>query len=179
MPTRALSIAGLIALTAGCIAVHLDAAPIEESHANKNGYIELTPDQLHWFSVPNIPKAQFAYLSGNPSKTGPYAFRVKLEPGAVLPPHYHPRDEAGTVLSGTFFTGMGSIFDKKKGHPLPQGSYAFIPRGMRHFAWVEEPTIVQVHGNGPWQLIPVGANGKPSGDPVSLPASPPRPSKKN
>ncbi len=51
-------------------------------------------------------------------------------------------------LSGAFFTGTGNKFNKWKGHPLPQGSYAFIPAGMRHFAWVEELTVVQVQGNG-------------------------------
>lgn len=174
MYKRILSVASVITLTVGCIVTQLAAAPSQKPHAGKDGYLEITPDRLRWFSVPGIPKAQFAYLSGNPSKKGPYAFRVKLEPGAVLPPHYHPLDEAGTVLSGTFFTGMGNKFDKEKGHPLPQGSYAFVPAGMRHYAWVEEPTIVQVQGSGPWQLIPVDESGKPSGNPISLPAVPPK-----
>jgi hypothetical protein len=177
MYKRIFTAAGMLTLTLGCIVAHLEAVAHQQSHGGGGGYIEITPDKLHWFSVPGIPKAQFAYLSGNPAKKGPYAFRVKLEPGAVLPPHYHPLDEAGTVMSGTFFTGMGNKFDKAKGHPLPQGSYAFIPAGMRHYAWVEEPTIVQVQGNGPWQLIPIDENGKPSGDPVSLPATPPKSSK--
>lgn len=69
------------------------------------------------------------------------------------------------VWSGTLFTGMGNKFDKGNGHPLPAGSYAFIPARMRHYAWVDEPTTLQVQGNGPWQLIPVSENGPASGPP--------------
>ena len=87
----------------------------------------------------------------------------------MLPPHYHPNDEAGTVLSGTFYTGMGNRFDKRLGHPLSARSYAFVPNGIRHFAWVEEPTEVQVHGLGPWELIAVDAAGHSKGRPFTLP----------
>lgn len=132
-------------------------------------HVPLTPADLKWFRVPGIEKTEFAYLSGDPTQAGPYAIRVRLEAGAVLPPHFHPNDEAGTVLSGAFWTGDGNAFDKARGRRLPAGSYAFVPAGTRHFAWVEEPTEVQVHGMGPWRLVPVNPDGT-AGEPVSLPA---------
>ena len=35
---------------------------------------------------------------------------------------------------------------------LPQGSYTLLPREMHHFALSKTATVVQVHGNGPFQI---------------------------
>jgi hypothetical protein len=56
---------------------------------------------------------------------------------------------------------MGDVFDARKLTPLPAGSYALLPREMHHFAQSRTPTIVQVHGTGPFQVNFVN----PSDDP--------------
>ena len=55
-----------------------------------------------------------------------------------------------TVLSGTFFVGMGEKFDQGSGRELPVGGFVSVPATHRHFAWAgDQETIVQVHGVGP------------------------------
>jgi hypothetical protein len=57
-----------------------------------------------------------------------------------------------TVLSGTFYLGMGDTFDMTKGQALPAGTYGTWPPGMTHFVWVKGETVVQFHGDGPWAI---------------------------
>jgi hypothetical protein len=98
------------------------------------------------------PGAEFAVLEGDPSKPGPFVFRVKVPDGYRIPPHIHPKPERVTILAGTFRLGMGETFDATKGEILPAGSYGTWPAGMTHYVWVEGETIVQFHGEGPWVI---------------------------
>ncbi|MCC6849295.1 MAG: cupin domain-containing protein [Deltaproteobacteria bacterium] len=93
-----------------------------------------------------------AVLSGDPEKPGPFVLRIKSPAGVKVPPHWHPGDEHITVLSGTFAVGAGDVFDARKLTALPAGSYVLLPREMRHFAQSKTPTVVQVHGTGPFQV---------------------------
>ena len=52
-----------------------------------------------------------------------------------------------TVISGTFNLAMGEKFDSSGGRALATGSFAFMPPGMKHFAWTSGETVIQVHGN--------------------------------
>src|SRR5271166_4321134 len=50
---------------------------------------------------PSLPKgAWIAVLEGNPTKEGPFVFRLKLPDGYRVPPHTHPKSERVTVISG-------------------------------------------------------------------------------
>lgn len=98
------------------------------------------------------PGAKIAVLEGDPSKPGPFVFRVKVPDGYRIPPHTHPKPERVTVLAGTFYLGMGGKFDVAKAEALPAGSYGMWPAGMKHFVWVKGETIVQFHGSGPWEI---------------------------
>ena len=102
---------------------------------------------------PSLPKgARIAVLEGDPSKEGPFVFRVKVPDGYRIPPHTHPKTERVTVISGTFNLGMGEKFDDKAGRAMPAGTYGYWPAGMKHFVWVKGETIVQFHGMGPWSI---------------------------
>ena len=57
-----------------------------------------------------------------------------------------------TVISGTFNLGMGEKVDKSGGRALSAGAFAFMPPGMRHFAWTTGETVIQLHGTGPWKI---------------------------
>jgi hypothetical protein len=35
---------------------------------------------------------------------------------------------------------------------LPAGSFGYYPAGMKHTAWSEGETVIQLHGIGPWQI---------------------------
>lgn len=93
-----------------------------------------------------------AVVSGDPSKSAAYVIRVKLPNGYKVAPHTHPTDENVTVLSGSFHIGMGDKFDIKKGESLPAGGFAHAAQGMQHYAWTTAPTVIQIHGMGPFQI---------------------------
>jgi hypothetical protein len=113
-----------------------------------------TPDGLKWKDGPPSlpPGAKFAVLEGDPSKPGPFVFRVKVPDGYRIPPHTHPKPERVTIISGTFHLGMGETFDAAKGEALPAGTYGTWPAGMKHHVWVMGETVVQFHGDGPWVI---------------------------
>jgi hypothetical protein len=130
------------------------ASPADE-HDKTYGVASIRrPDGLKWqdgpLSLP--PGAKFVVLEGDPTKEGPFVFRVKVPDGYKIPPHTHPKPERVTIISGTFHLGMGDTFDEKKGEALPAGTYGTWPAGMKHFVWVKGETVVQFHGDGPWVI---------------------------
>jgi quercetin dioxygenase-like cupin family protein len=123
--------------------------------------------QIEWAPAPAfVPQgAQIAVLSGDPSKDGPHVVRLKLPAGYKIPAHNHPTAENVTVISGDFHLGMGDKLDEGNGMLLTAGGYAEAPPKMNHFAWATSPTIVQVHGLGPFAITYVN----PADDPRSKP----------
>ena len=119
---------------------------------------------VKWGPAPPVfPKgAQIAVLSGDPFKDGPYAVRLKLPTGYKIPAHNHPTTEYVTVISGTFNLGMGDKLDEMKGIRLTAGGWAEAPAKMNHYAWASSPSIVQVHGQGPFAITYVN----PADDPT-------------
>lgn len=117
-------------------------------------HIALTAAEVKWGPPPpSLSKgAQFAVVSGDPSKAGPFAIRLKFPAGYSISPHWHPTDEHVTVLSGTLALGMGEKFDKAAMKNMTAGSYAMMPAEMRHFAMAKTEVTVQVHGMGPFVL---------------------------
>lgn len=127
-------------------------------------HIATTPDEMKWGPAPPAlpPGAEMAVISGDPSKAGiPFTIRAKFPDGYKVPPHWHPTDENVTVIQGTINIGMGSKFDESAGKQLTAGSYALMPKRMRHFAWASGETIVQIYGTGPFAVNYVN----PSDDP--------------
>jgi quercetin dioxygenase-like cupin family protein len=112
------------------------------------------PEKIKWQEgPPSLPKgAMIAVLEGDPTKEGPFVFRVKVPDGYRVPPHTHPKTERVTVLSGTFNIGMGDKFDEKATRAMVAGTYGYWPAGMKHFVWAKGETILQFHGTGPWTI---------------------------
>jgi quercetin dioxygenase-like cupin family protein len=123
----------------------------------------ITPDQLTWGPAPAIlpAGARLAVLEGDPSKAGLYTMRLAMPAEYRIPPHFHEADEHVTVISGAFQVGMGETFDEGKLSTLPPGTFGVIPPGMRHFARADKPTVVQLHGMGPWGLTYVNPADQP------------------
>jgi len=105
--------------------------------------------------------AKFAVLEGDPAKEGPFVMRLWLPNGFRIQPHWHPKVERVTVVSGTFNLGMGEKFDQAATRKMPAGTYAYWPPGMRHFAWAKGNTVLQLHGTGPWTITYVNAADDP------------------
>ena len=113
---------------------------------------------------PFFPKgAQFAVMQGDPSKEGVYTVRLQMPAGYFIAPHYHPTDEEVTVLSGALRLGMGDMEDSTKAVTLKGGGYVTAGANMHHYARATEPTILQVHGMGPFAITYVNAKDDPRG----------------
>lgn len=146
------------------------AAPVADGHhtatpaaASSTQHGMFRPDQISWKPGPPSlpPGAKFAVLEGDPSKAGYFAMRIVFPDGYRIPPHWHPGIERLTIMSGTFRLGMGEKFDPAVAESLPAGTYTFMPPGMRHYAWAEGETTVQLATQGPWGVTYVN----PADDP--------------
>lgn len=131
---------------------------------NDSGDVELfAAASMKWQEgPPSLPKgAMIAVLEGNPSKEGPFVFRIKIPDGYRVPPHTHPKTERVTVISGTFNIGMGDTFVARKTKPMAAGAYGFWPAGMKHYVWAKGETVLQFHGTGPWSIQYVNPDDDP------------------
>jgi anti-sigma factor ChrR (cupin superfamily) len=119
---------------------------------------------LKWGAAPPVlPKgAEIAVVSGNPFEKGLYVLRLKMPDGYKLPAHHHPTTEYVTVISGTFHIGMGDKLDEAKAVALTAAGFGEAPAKMNHYAWASGPTIVQVHGEGPFSITYVNPTDDPS-----------------
>jgi len=136
--------AGAVNCESAVVAADRDASPVHRT---------FTQDQIKWQDAKALPAgAQMAVLEGDPAKPGFIAMRIKLPSGYRIPPHYHPCQERVTVLSGTFHLASGEKFDEKAGAALTAGAYTTMPAGMRHYAWADGETILQLTTIGPWGI---------------------------
>src|SRR5688572_7026716 len=111
------------------------------------------PD-LKWSAGPPSlpPGAQVSVLEGNPADEGIFTIRLKVPANYRIPPHWHPAWEHITVIDGAFWMGRGEKFDDSVLHEIPAGGFGAMAPGVRHFAMAKVPTVLQLHGMGPWQL---------------------------
>lgn len=133
--------------------------------ANEHETNAHTPDTIPWGPAPPVVQsgAQFAVLEGDPTgSSGDYTIRLKMPDGFRISPHWHPLRENVTIISGTFKVGMGDTFEADKMKPFPAGSFAFLDPHMHHYAMASGETIVQVHGQAPFQFNYVNPNDDPS-----------------
>ncbi len=109
-------------------------------------------DELPWEPVDSASPGgdRQALLSGAFNETGVYAFRLKLKgrPGGGRP-HWHPDWEFGTVLSGEFWVATGDRLTRNDAKRLTAGAFIVIPPKTLHATWVDEETVLQIHGPGP------------------------------
>jgi len=112
------------------------------------------PESIEWKpGPPSLPAgAKMAVLEGDPTKEGPFVMRFQAPAGYHIAPHTHPKTERVTVISGTMLLAMGDNLDRSAAKTLNAGTYAFWPAGMKHTAWFDGATIIQLHGIGPWQI---------------------------
>jgi quercetin dioxygenase-like cupin family protein len=101
---------------------------------------------------PTFPAGvKVAVIEGDPRETGPFTMRLSFPAGTRVEPHFHPGIEHATVLSGTVAFAVGDVFAAENLRRMSVGSFIVIPAGVPHFGIVEEDTVIQAHGLGPWQ----------------------------
>jgi ChrR Cupin-like domain len=129
-----------------------------------------SPANIEWKPGPaSLPAgAKMALLEGDPTKDGPFVMRLQAPDDYHIPAHTHPKTERVTVISGTMLLAMGENLDRSAAKTLPAGTYGFWPAGMKHTAWFDGETIIQIHGVGPWQINYLN----PADDPRNVKKSP-------
>jgi mannose-6-phosphate isomerase-like protein (cupin superfamily) len=129
-----------------CLPILLAPAALAQTEALR----ALQPDEIQWSQRRQSPDVFYAGIYGDPAKAGPYAFRVRAQAGHSLPPHTHPDERTVTVLSGTYWSGVGESYDESRLVAFPAGSFYVIPAGVPHFSAVLSGEVVfQEGGVGP------------------------------
>jgi len=127
------------------------ASALAQSPQTTGHHTVVAADAIQW--KPLRPGAEIAMVSGDPDKEGsPFVLRLRYHVKSRIPPHWHPKDEHITVLSGTFRLGMGASGDEQATTALATGGYAFVTAKMAHYGWADADTMVQVHGIGPFAI---------------------------
>ena len=158
-----------------CLALLAALAPLASRATDDDAaphHTVVAADSLTWGPAPPAlpPGSTVAMLAGDPGKEGsPFTMRATLPDGYRVPPHWHPTTENVTVISGTFHVAPGDTFDTAKGDALTAGGFVSLPATMHHYAWAEGPTVIQVHGTGPFALTYVN----PADDPRTTSAAKP------
>ena len=144
-----------LAAIAAVLATVSVAARADNSMMMSSGMkpVIFTPSTVKWEAGTGEFKGlTVAWLSGDPTKAGPWTVRLKAPAGAKFPVHYHNDTEMVTVISGTFYLGLGDTVDMKKAKALPAGGFHYLPAKAHHYAYSKARTIVQVSGAGPFDI---------------------------
>ncbi len=112
-----------------------------------SGPTVVTPGQEQWAAQPG--NFSMAVLYGDPTKADFYVVRLKLPANWTFPAHTHPNRENVTVISGTFYAGMGSKLDASKVTAFPAGTFISMPPNTPHYALTKSPAVIQLEGIGP------------------------------
>ena len=140
------------------------AAKKPAAKAKAPAHVMMTPADLKWGDAPPSlpPGAKFVVLNGDPTKTGLCAMRLRMPDGYKIAPHWHPKRENVTVISGTLKVGMGDKFDESKMMSFATNSFAYLDPSMHHYAMSSGDTVVQIHGMAPAKFNYINPSDDPS-----------------
>jgi quercetin dioxygenase-like cupin family protein len=118
------------------------------------GTLQVQPESIEWRTGnPSLPAGtQIAVLEGDPKAAGLFTIRLKVPAGARLAPHWHPREERVTVLSGLVLVGFGDAIDEAAARRFGGGAFYVNPPRSHHFVLFPQDSLVQITGVGPWEV---------------------------
>jgi anti-sigma factor ChrR (cupin superfamily) len=156
----------LKAVIAGGCAVLALSTPVN-ALAQAHAHSSTSPPDMKWADVPSLPPgAKIAVLEGPMNEAVPFTARLKLPANYRIPAHWHPATERITVLSGTFYMGMGDVLDTTKGGAIPAGGFTVMQPKTHHFAYTTNEAVeLQLHSTGPWGVTYIN----PADDPRKKP----------
>lgn len=128
------------------------------------GSVYMNPGDIKWGDAPpNVPKgAKMAVLSGDPGKPGMFVARLQVPANYKIAPHWHSNDEDLTIISGELYLAEGDMLDTKHAHGIKAGGYHHLPAKTHHFAYSKAPTVVQINGQGPFDIVYIKDSDDPS-----------------
>lgn len=146
-----ISLRRALLVSVGVAVVLTLASFAQEKKDAAGGHGIVNSADLKW--TPIIAGWELTVVSGDPDKEGePFVIRLHGKDGAKVPAHWHPTDENVTTLKGIFLVGLGEKYDEAQLQPMGVGSFAMMPKEMRHFGRAKGDTVVQVHGTGPFKV---------------------------
>jgi hypothetical protein len=147
----------IVLLIAAAALLSQSAASAQDSHKI------IAADAVKWTpGPPGLPEgAQVAVLWGNPEQAGTFIIRAKMPDGYVVPAHWHTGAENLTILSGTLLMAMGDKLDKDSAQTIGVGGFASVPGKTRHAVWASGETVIEVVGEGPFDINYLDASSDP------------------
>jgi quercetin dioxygenase-like cupin family protein len=102
---------------------------------------------------PTLPKGtKVAVLEGDPKQAGMFTMRLRVPAGSKVMPHWHPRPERVTILSGKVAVGFGDTWDDKELRGFGPGDFYVNPAQSHHYVFFPRSSVIQITGEGPWEL---------------------------
>lgn len=137
-----------------CLAASLVLALAAPAAYPMGDGVFLNTRDIKWSAAPPVlPKgAKLAVLYGDPSKPGPYTLRLATPANYRIAPHWHSQTENVTVISGALYLGAGDKMIEKDAHALKAGGYHYLPAKTHHYAFSKAPTVIQISGEGPFDI---------------------------
>lgn len=137
--------------TLACLSLLLACVPTWAQSVPSSGYLRVTPEQVRWTANPAMPTGvRTSVLYGDPRKPGLFVMQLSFPPNTRLPVHSHPDERVRTVISGTYYSAIGEVFDAEALQAFPAGTVSHVPIGVWQFAQTrEEPAVIQIVGIGP------------------------------
>ena len=123
----------------------------------------VNPNTIKWGDAPpSLPKgAKVAVLHGDPGQPGPFTMRLSAPAGYKIAPHTHTQAEQLTIVSGALYLGMGDKADAATAHVLRTGGFHYLPGKTPHYAYTKTATVVQIDGQGPFDLNYINPDDNP------------------
>jgi quercetin dioxygenase-like cupin family protein len=101
---------------------------------------------------PDLPAGcEIAVLEGSPQAPHLFTVRFRVSDEFVMPPHTHPNNERVTVLSGRMAVAFGADATREGAERFGPGDYYVNARDAVHSVWVDEASVIQITGIGPWE----------------------------
>lgn len=150
---RALGAAAAVALGAvlwGCSRNEPPAA----TFAKTEGQLLVRAKGIKWGAAPpGLPAgAKATLLQGNPNGTGRYVIRLQFPSNYKVPFHAHTNAMDVTVVSGTLYVASSQTYDKKKAFAIKPGDFYHLPPQASQLLFTKGETVVEIHGDGPYDL---------------------------
>ena len=145
----------LLTIAVPATALAQEAAPAAPDEAGPHAFTANDAIGFTPFEIPGFdPGIQLAVVHGDPTAaSGDYTVRLLLPDGYRFPAHYHPKAEHLTVLTGTFLIGMGTEENPDALEEYTPGSFLYFPAEEAHYGGATGQTVVQLHGQAPFQVV--------------------------
>lgn len=143
----------------GCSRSELPAA----TFAKAEGQLLVRAKSIKWGAAPpGLPAgAKATLLQGNPNATGRYVIRLQFPSNYKIPFHAHPNAMDVTVVSGTLYVASTQTYDKKKAFAIKPGDFYHLPPQAAQLLFTKGETVVEIHGDGPYELKYANASDDP------------------